>query len=1017
MIKAESNDIKRAKGILRGANIKSTPDELLTLAKSLKKENAFSYARQILARARRDPAVNKDAELRLNIIQQRALCTYKDNDLPADSRLTRALEILEETGDLLHTTNQETLGIAGGIYKRKWEVDGQKSNLERSFSYYYRGHQQDIVSNQGYTGINAAYVLDLMAQQEMEEARKAGAVSETARARQEQAGKIRQSIVDELTAALKANKLKENWWTLATLAEAHFGLGQYEEAGPWLKKAAGLLEQGKVEKWEQETTARQLSNIARLRHASATGSSRFEDSTAWQVLRDFIGSNTGVRTASIGKVGLALSGGGFRASLFHIGVLARLAELDVLRHVEVISGVSGGSIIGAHYYLEVRHLLQTKPDAQITRQDYIEIVQRIERDFLAGVQRNIRMRVIANLWKNIKMALPWLTYNRSERVGELYESELYARVQDGVGKKEPRWLNKLFIKPEGEKDSFKPKYDNWRREAKVPILILNATTLNTGHNWQFTASWMGEPPAGIDTEIDGSDRLRRMYYEEAPERHRRVRLGHAVAASACVPGLFEPLMLADLFPDRVVRLVDGGVQDNQGVTGLLEQDCTVMLVSDASGQMASEHDSKSGLLGGFLGGALAVLLRTKDILMARVREAEYHELDARRRSSLLRGLMFLHLTKDLDVDPIDWVCCQDPYDASDESRPIERRGRLTRYGIQKEAQQRLAAIRTDLDSFSDTEAYALMTSGYRMTEYEFADCLKDFPVSRESNPNWLFLAIEEQMQVGGCETKQKQLMRLLDVASTMAFKIWKLSLALKVFAALLLLAALGVLGWLGWTVWNTPALWQRPLLTLGAVVSMILTIIITMVATSIFGKTVVSLVKYRKTSRTILIGLAASVFGWLIAYLHIYTFDKWFLAKGRINRKTDVFFCYASKDQDAVSVFDEGLRQTGRTTSIDGKDTLFKEERADEINSRIEAASTFVFVTSPDSVEAKSPCRKLLDHAIKSRKRLVQIQRRDIDGASLPSSLASTDAIRFHDGDEIDKAFQSLLKELDTAKN
>ena len=42
-----------------------------------------------------------------------------------------------------------------------------------------------------------------------------------------------------------------------------------------------------------------------------------------------------------GKVGLALSGGGFRASLFHIGVLAKLAELDVLRHVEVLSCVKG----------------------------------------------------------------------------------------------------------------------------------------------------------------------------------------------------------------------------------------------------------------------------------------------------------------------------------------------------------------------------------------------------------------------------------------------------------------------------------------------------------------------------------------------------------------------------------------------------------------------------------------------------------------------------------------------------
>ena len=53
-----------------------------------------------------------------------------------------------------------------------------------------------------------------------------------------------------------------------------------------------------------------------------------------------------------GKLGIGLSGGGFRASLFHIGFFARLAELDLLRHVEVLSGVSGGSIFGAYYYLE-----------------------------------------------------------------------------------------------------------------------------------------------------------------------------------------------------------------------------------------------------------------------------------------------------------------------------------------------------------------------------------------------------------------------------------------------------------------------------------------------------------------------------------------------------------------------------------------------------------------------------------------------------------------------------------------
>ena len=105
----------------------------------------------------------------------------------------------------------------------------------------------------------------------------------------------------------------------------------------------------------------------------------------------------------LGKVGLALSGGGFRAALFHIGVLARLAELDMLRHVEVISSVSGGSILAAYYYLELRVLLQTKPDGEITRDDYIGLVRKVEANFLAGVQRNIRLRMLLEPGSNWKV--------------------------------------------------------------------------------------------------------------------------------------------------------------------------------------------------------------------------------------------------------------------------------------------------------------------------------------------------------------------------------------------------------------------------------------------------------------------------------------------------------------------------------------------------------------------------------------------------------------------------------------
>ena len=887
--KSKMELISEAVDVLRRSRNPLSPGEMFKLAEQLKTATAFNYARRILARAAGD-ATLEQGKLKLKIYQRWSLCTYKDSDLPADARLDKALNILCQIEDLATATNQETLGIAGAIYKRKWEIDNQKLQLERSLLYYRRGYEQGAANDQGYNGINAAFVLDLLAYQEEEAAAKINSTSDIAKERRAEAHRIREDItqvVPPLADKPETAYLKKEWRFYSTVAEAHFGIGNYDEAVNWLER--GEEKTKPVADWEKESTLKQLARLAILQSGlSETGDEFLQTPPGKALCRAFGNNAAAVSTAFVGKIGLGLSGGGFRASLFHIGMLARLAELDILRHVEVLSCVSGGSIIGAHYYLEVRKLLEDTPDGEITKEDYIKIIRDIERDFLLGVQRNVRMRIAAEIWTNLKMIfLPG--YSRSLRAGELYEEEIFSRVKDGGGRKN-RYLNELNICPKDETENFSPRLHNWRREAKTPILLLNATTLNTGHNWQFTTTWMGEPPSGIDVEIDTNDLYRRMYYSEAPiaepgfwqklfrrkddtetsAKGYQIRLGHAVSASAAVPGIFEPLSLANLYPDRVVRLADGGGTDNQGLGGLLEQDCTVVLISDGSGQMESQNTPSGGLFG--------VLLRSSSILQSRIRDVQYHDLERRKRSSLLRGLMFIHLKEGLDTDPINWIDCLDPFESGIDARAAAEHGVLTRYGIHKKMQTCLAAIRTDLDSFSDVEAYTLMTSAYRMTEVAFADgkCLAGFS-DKGTKGKWKFLEVEPDMKGSG--EKYEYAMKLLDTSDSIAFKIWKQSTPLKYLAGFLILAAVVLIGW--WCYTSSQLTLVN--ITLGTAGKWIVGLFLVAVATHFFGW-LVKVARWRETLFRLVFGVVMSLFGWLIARLHLHVFDKLCLRRGSLNK-------------------------------------------------------------------------------------------------------------------------------------
>lgn len=271
-------------------------------------------------------------------------------------------------------------------------------------------------------------------------------------------------------------------------------------------------------------------------------------------------------------LGLALSGGGFRASFFHLGVLARLAELGILRKVEVLSTVSGGSIIGALYYLRAKHLLESvvDPPAEL----YVNEVKEVEKHLFAAVRRNPRALIFLNLFKNLRMAVPsayvtvggrhlgWGHYSRTDRVGDLLDKYLYKAA--------------------------------WGEKRNKRRLVLD--------NWRFEAIRMGEPvPDDEETkrivaDIQKNERLAQGYYKGSDdpvslpiaERQRDFPLGLAVAASAAVPGVFHPLAITGLYDGVKVELVDGGVHDNQGIQGLFDRGCSHLVVSDASGQMSDE---------------------------------------------------------------------------------------------------------------------------------------------------------------------------------------------------------------------------------------------------------------------------------------------------------------------------------------------------------------------------------------------------------------------------------------------
>jgi NTE family protein len=458
-------------------------------------------------------------------------------------------------------------------------------------------------------------------------------------------------------------------------------------------------------------------------------------------------------------------------------VLARLAELGLLRPIQVISTVSGGSIVGALYYLHVKNLLESKADGAISDGDYIELVRAVEREYREAATSNVRGSGWANPLKNFEMAQP--TYTRTDRVGELYEQRFYAKAWGGRARRGGRIaMRDLLIVPKGFEGAFDPDVENRRRNAPVPILLLEATTLNTGHNWRFEAMYMGEPPRqgtadqSLREDVDKNTILARTKWADLPEACRDFPLGGAVAASACFPGGFPPMQVPGLFDDLVVELVDGGVHDNQGVEGLVDRGCTHWIISDGSGQMPDIKRPSTRLP--------AVLGRVISIYGDAERE--------QRLLQLLRAggsVAFMHLQTGLPAR-----------ERTPGGKVIEQEVSLTStaFGVLEDVQRALAQVRTDLDAFCEVEAWALMADSYQLTG-EIVPKQAELSAlgNAGSSQDWPFEVVAEQLA-----QPSERFLKMLHASKERFLKPARMTRFLLPLTLLLLLAGVGAAVWGLW---------------------------------------------------------------------------------------------------------------------------------------------------------------------------------------------------------------------------
>ena len=130
---------------------------------------------------------------------------------------------------------------------------------------------------------------------------------------------------------------------------------------------------------------------------------------------------------------------------------------------------------------------------------------------------------------------------------------------------------------------------------------------------------------------------------------------------------------------------------------------------------------------------------------------------------------------------------------------------------------------------------------------------------------------------------------------------------------------------------------------------------------------------------------------------------------------TDVFISYSRKDKEFVTTLYAAFERSKKNIWVDWNDIPLTSDWWLEIEKGIEAADTFLFVISPDSV-ASNVCAREIHHAVKNNKRLFPIVRRDVnqfeEGNVAHATLQKHNWLMFREEDDFEVAFEKLTKAL-----